>query len=322
MQNQKEYPLVSVIIPVYNVEKYLTRCLESVIAQTYSNLEIVLVDDGSTDNSGKVCDNYMTKDTRVKVIHKKNGGLSDARNVGIDEACGEFIAFVDSDDWVTRDYIESMYTKLAKYNCDIAICGVKRTSKGNLKGKKITEKLQIYFKDEAIKQLLYQKISTSACGKLYKASLWDGIRFQVGKLYEDVEPIFLIFDKCMKVVISNKINYYYFYRTGSIVNQNFSRSKLDYVENCKKILEYVKQDYPQFEKAAISRLMWAEIHVLMHMEKPSDSPEVFNMLMEDIKRYRGIVLKDSGNKLKTRAVAALSFIGYKMLKFVFRMQLT
>ncbi|MDD6812335.1 MAG: glycosyltransferase family 2 protein [Lachnospiraceae bacterium] len=179
MQNQKELPLISIIIPVYNVEKYLTRCLESVVAQTYSNLEIILVDDGSTDNSGKVCDKYQEIDSRIKVVHKKNGGVSDARNEGIDEACGEYIAFVDSDDWVTRNYIENMYAILVKNSCDIAICDVKRTSKGDLK--KSTEKLKTYFKDEAIKQLLYQKISTSACGKLYKVE--NFIKLVYGMVY-------------------------------------------------------------------------------------------------------------------------------------------
>lgn len=322
MQNKKELPLVSVIIPVYNVEKYLTRCLESVIAQTYSNLEIILVDDGSTDNSGKVCDKYQENDSRIKIIHKINGGQSDARNVGIDKACGEYIAFVDSDDWITKDYIESMYSLMITNDCDIATCGVRRIFKEVTVRNKTEEKYKICYRDEAVKHLLYQRISTSAYGKLYKTDLWDAIRFPVGKIYEEIEPLYMIFRRSMKVVMINQCKYMYYYRVGSIVNQKFSLKKMDYVENCKRVLEYVKQDYPQYEKAAISRLMWAEIHVLMHMDKTSDYPEEFNMLMVDIKRYRGIVLKDKDNKLKIRTVAALSFLGYKMLKLVFRMQLT
>lgn len=315
---QIESPLISIIIPVYNVEKYVTRCLDSIIKQTYSKLEIIVVDDGSTDSSGRICDEYKRRDERINVIHKSNGGLSDARNVGIDEACGEYISFVDSDDWVTNDYIDSMYRVLVANACDIVICGSRNVSEEDVREKKTKEKSKVCFNGEAVKQLLYQRISTSAYGKLYKFDLWNDVRFQVGKLYEDVEPVYMVFQKSKKVIMTNKCNYYYFHRPESIVNQKFSIKKMDYVKNCRKVLEDVKKNYPQYENAAISRLMWAEIHVLMHMDNPKDYPYEYKLLMCDIRKYRWKILKDKQNKLKNRVVASLSIMGYKAMRIVFK----
>lgn len=313
----KKLPLISVIIPVYNVEEYLSRCLDSVIKQTYTNLEIIVVDDGATDNSGKICDEYREKDKRIKVIHKLNGGLSDARNVGLDTATGEYISFIDSDDWVSNDYIEYLYLLLVKNECDVSVCGFCRTKEKILKKKMETKKIEIYEKEVAVENLLYQKISTSAWGKLFRIKLWDDVRFEVGKIYEDVEPIYLIFQKSKRVVVTNQNKYFYFCRKGSIVNQKFSIRKMDYVENCRKVLENVKTNYPMFEKAAISRLMWAEIHVLMYMNKPEYYFNEYRMLKDDIKKYRRIVMKDKQNKFNVRMVAFLSFMGYKIMKIIF-----
>lgn len=315
---QNELPLVSIVVPVYNVEKYLERCLKSIIQQTYLMLEIILVDDGSTDSSGEICDKYSEMDERIQVIHKENGGLSEARNVGIDKACGKYIAFIDSDDWVTEDYISDMYIALKENDSDVAVCGMIKTSKEDFRRKKVEEENSVYSNDEAIRQLLYRRISTSAWGKLYKKALWEERRFKVGKLYEDVEPLYFILKKSKKIVVINKRNYFYFCRPGSIVNQKFSIRKMDYVESCKKVLEYVTKDYPQYEKAAMSRLIWAEIHVLMHMDNPKDYPNEYELLIQDVKKNRWMILKDKQNKVITRMVVGLSFMGYKLLKAIFK----
>ncbi len=315
----RKMPLISIIVPVFNVETYVERCIESLISQSYRNIEIIIVDDGSTDNSGKICDKYRERDSRVKVIHKPNGGLADARNTGLDKAKGGYIAFVDSDDWVAADYINEMYKVLVLNDSDIAVCKFQRVSQNRVMSHKSNEIQKVYIREEAVKQLLYQKISTSVWGKLYKNDLWNGVRFPVQRLYEDVEPSYFIFNKCKKVVCINRILYFYYLRNNSIVNQKFSIRKMDYVENCKNLLKAVKVDYPQFESAAISRLMWAEIHVLVHMDVPRKYLDEYRMLMCDIKQYRGIVIKDRENKLKTRFVAGLSCFGYYTLKGVFKM---
>lgn len=310
-------PLISIIVPVFNVEAYVEKCIDSLIIQSYRNIEIIIVDDGSTDRSGEICDRYKEKDSRIMVVHKSNGGLSDARNIGINMARGEYVSFVDSDDWVARDYVSEMYKLMVQTNSDITFCKFKKISKIKESKRKTEEVHKIYFKEEAIKQLLYQRISTSAWGKLYKADLWNGVRFPVGKLYEDVETIYLIFHKSKKVSSINKVLYYYYLRNDSIVNQKFTIKRMDYVENCRTLLKDVRIDYPQFENAAISRLMWAEIHVLVHMDVPKENSNEYRLLMNDVKHFRGVVVKDCENKLKTRAVAFLSYFGYFGLKSVY-----
>ena len=186
----KDEPLISIIIPVFNVERYLERCVESVLGQTYRHLEIFLVDDGSTDSSGEICEHLKKKDARIKVIHKINGGLSDARNAALDIVRGEWITFIDSDDWVEKKYVECLYEKAVKTNSQISIGSFVTTS-----GATRTEEKELYNivmdNEEAISNLLYQKYyTTSAWGKLYKSELFDKIRFPVGKLYEDVETIY------------------------------------------------------------------------------------------------------------------------------------
>ena len=184
-------PLISVIVPVYNVEKYLKKCIQSIINQTYKNLEIILVDDGSSDNSGKICDEFAQKDNRIKVIHKTNGGLSDARNAGLDVMSGEWVSFVDSDDFVSPYYIENLHYLVNKYDVDMAITSFVRFFNENTKlssNKISNQEVLIHNPDEAIKNMLYGKYySVSACFKIYKKDLFYNNRFTKGKIYEDFE---------------------------------------------------------------------------------------------------------------------------------------
>ncbi|MCM1125560.1 MAG: glycosyltransferase [Lachnospiraceae bacterium] len=314
-------PLISIVVPVFNVEMYVERCILSLVSQSYEKIEIIIVDDGSTDSSGRICEKYKDRDSRIKVIHKSNGGPSDARNIGMKCAQGEYIAFVDSDDWVAGDYISEMYRRIVQTNSDIAICGFWNTSKYKaVKKKKDKERYSVYFQEEIIKQLLYRKISTSVWGKLYKIALWNDVRFPLQKTYEEIEPIYFILSKCQKIVYMDKRLYYYFFRGSSIVNQKFSINKMDYIENCKSLLMHVRIDYPQFENAAISRLMWADVHVLVHMDEPKEYLNEYQIIMNDIKQYRDIVLKDKENRLETRIAAALTYLGYGILKMIFKLK--
>ena len=155
----KKQDLISIVVPIYNVEKYLEKCINSIIIQTYKNIEIILVNDGSTDSSGKICDIYLKKDKRIKVIHKKNGGLSDARNVGIENAKGKYIAFIDSDDFIDSDFIEILYNLIIEYNADVSCCKCNVIYKKNKK-QQVEEKINIFTNYEAINEMLYQ-------GKVY-----------------------------------------------------------------------------------------------------------------------------------------------------------
>lgn len=212
------YPLVSVIVPVYNVQAYLNKCVDSIIDQTYRALEIILVDDGSLDKSGTICDDYALKDSRIKVIHKKNGGLSDARNVGIDIAKGDFIAFVDSDDWLDINMYEVMINHALQQNADIVICGHNVVElDGSIKVKNKINKSVLYNYVEAVELILNDKIINSfAWDKIYKKELFKEIRYPKGRVFEDIATTYKLFHVAQSVYYINQSFYYYVRRENSI----------------------------------------------------------------------------------------------------------
>lgn len=223
-------PIISIIIPVYNVEKYLCKCIDSILGQTYKELEIILVDDGSTDNSGVICDKYEKKDNRIKVIHKKNGGLSDARNCGLDNAIGEYIAFLDSDDWVDFKYIEILYENLRDYNADISICNFRRVhdEKELLNNH---NNIILYNNIEALQQIYTNKSVQAivAWNKLYKKSIFKKNRFPKGKIHEDEYLIPILLYETKRVVYTDKELVYYRQTPNSIMNSKFKLENLDYL---------------------------------------------------------------------------------------------
>lgn len=248
--------LISIIVPVYNVEKYLDRCLTSIVNQTYQNLEIILVDDGSTDDSGKKCDEWAEKDKRIKVIHKENGGLSDARNVGIKQATGILIGFVDSDDYIDEKMYEILAEDLKKYDADIAICNVQEVDENGtclssfVKNKK--EDMRVLEKEEALYLLVEDAIIQSfAWNKLYKIELFEGIEYPKGKKLEDRATTYRLFDKAKKVVDDKRKTYDYVQRNGSIMH-NLNRSLiLDELEAIQERQEYLGSHYPELEEILI-----------------------------------------------------------------------
>ena len=214
-------PLISVIVPIYKVELYIRQCIDSLLAQTYRNLEIILVDDGSPDGCPAICDEYARKDSRIRVIHKENGGLSDARNVGIDAAKGDYIGFVDSDDWVMPDMYEYLYRGAQEYGADITVCEYYECWKNKCKATYRPE-VRIFACDEAINALLLLKIGSYAWNKLYKREVWSAdIRYPKGELYEDVRTTYRLFEKVQKVVALPEPKYYY-RRTGESITGNTS----------------------------------------------------------------------------------------------------
>lgn len=318
----KDEPLISIIIPVFNVERYLERCVESVLGQTYRHLEIFLVDDGSTDSSGEICEHLKKKDARIKVIHKINGGLSDARNAALDIVRGEWITFIDSDDWVEKKYVECLYEKAVKTNSQISIGSFVTTSGATRTEEKEKELYNIVMdNEEAISNLLYQKYyTTSAWGKLYKSELFDKIRFPVGKLYEDVETIYKVFADAERSVYTAEKLYYYFQRDESIVRTGFTIKKMDYADNARKVLEDVKKRYPSLEGGAASRLLWADIHILVHMDDRTKYPDEYKQLWKEIKSSRFNVLMDPRVRPINKLVMACSYMGINVLKILFNMK--
>ena len=226
--------LVSVIIPVYNVEKYLDKCLTSVIHQTYRELEILLIDDGSPDRSGEICEEYARQDSRIRVIHQANQGISGARNTGLDAASGEYIQFVDSDDWMDADMVERLVTAAAEKNYDIVLCGCREVDENNSAIDRAVFEGRGPFelkKEDALQHLLEDRIVLShVWDKFYRASLFEELRFPVGRHFEDLFIMHRLFLKADSFYHINAPLYNYFQRSDSICHAWPLKNRLDYAD--------------------------------------------------------------------------------------------
>ena len=240
-----EEKLVSVIVPIYNVEEYLERCIESILRQSYNNLEIILVDDGSTDRSGEICDAFAQKDNRVKVIHQVNGGVATARNTGLDNSKGDYICFIDSDDYVHPDFIKYLYIKLMENGCDISMCRYAVTDKGDYhKALDWNSPVTVYDRN-----LLFERFySDIHChiimlwNKLIKRECIGDIRFDDGYINEDEGTTFRFLYNAGKIVFCEEMPYYYFSRNESITGVPYSKKRLDILRAYENRLEfYLKQ---------------------------------------------------------------------------------
>ena len=237
--------LVSIIVPVYNTGEYLAPCIESLTSQTYSNLEIILVDDGSTDGSGAVCDEFARRDDRVKVIHQKNAGVSAARNAGLEIARGEYIAFVDSDDWVSPRYLELLRQGLETTGSDICECGILRTE-GDSCPEPAETAPEVFDTVAALEQLIRDgRFHQYVWNKLYRRELIGDIRFPVGKTNEDEFWTYQVFGRAKRVAGIDAVLYNYFQRPGSIMGAGYSLKRLDGLEAKARRQAYMEHRFPQ-----------------------------------------------------------------------------
>lgn len=238
--------LISVIVPIYKVENYLEKCVETIVNQTYLNLEIILVDDGSPDSCGTICNKLAEKDSRIRVIHKKNGGLSDARNAGIRIATGEYFLFVDSDDFISYSMIETLYKSIKKNNADMAVCGYEKVfSNGIIEKRHFSVKNgeEVLTGEEATKRLLYsmEPEMVVAWNKLERRCLWKHMEFPVGKQHEDDFTAYRLMYKSSKIVLLNEPLYYYLQREDSIIGTGFNLKSLHKIEAYEKACVFFKE---------------------------------------------------------------------------------
>ena len=254
-------PKISVIIPVYNVGKYLKRCIDSIIQQNYDNLEIILVDDGSSDNSGKICDEYVVIDKRIIVIHKSNGGLSDARNKGLDICTGEYISFVDSDDWIEKDFYKFAVNNLGEN--DLLIFDYYLTDGKNKKCINTLSKSRKLTVEECLLELSKANIQSYAWNKLYKRELFLSIRFPKGRNYEDQAIMHLIMHNCNRIKYFNKAFYNYYQNQNSITHTVNLKNYRDFLYVNILRGRFLKKNYPEIYEyhlstiyAAIAKLCW------------------------------------------------------------------
>lgn len=257
--------MISVIVPVYQVEQYLEECIESILSQTYTNFEVLLIDDGSTDNCPKICDAYAKEDNRIKVVHQKNQGLSAARNTGISIAKGEYLTFIDSDDVVTKRYLEILYSLLIKYKADIAQTGYKKiVNKMFEEGENYNTEYVVENKDEMCAKIYQFKgendvLWVTTWGKLYKASLFINVRFPVGRTHEDQFTTYRLFSMSHKNVITNYPTYGYRQREGSIMHSHNISEAFDEVQGVENAVKYFQQKgMKKSERCANGYLMYAK----------------------------------------------------------------
>ncbi|MFY1811444.1 glycosyltransferase family 2 protein [Bifidobacterium adolescentis] len=242
-----EQPLISIIVPVYNVEQSLDRCVHSIVAQTYRHLEIILVDDGSPDDCPRLCDAWAGQDDRIRVIHKPNGGLSDARNAGLDAMRGDFIAFVDSDDYVEPDYVNRLYVGIS--GADMSVCAIiceDSNGKARQGNEPITDERIAVPSEEYLRHALLDWRLVVAWNKLYAASIWNQLRFPVGRIHEDEYVLHQVVDQCMSINVLPDELYHYVSTDSSITHSGFSIRNLDRLEALARRLEYcISKNYRQ-----------------------------------------------------------------------------
>lgn len=296
--------LVSVIIPVYNVEKYLPKCIESVLSQTHKLLEIILVDDGSTDNSGIICDKYLEIDERVKVIHKFNGGLSSARNVGIQNASGEFIAFIDSDDWIEITMIHKLLTSCWESGTLLSVCGSYVVfSKENIKVRKCPSKSEcLSLKEFWIKLLRNIEVDFISCDKLYHRSLWQNYKFPVSKIYEDIRVLYKVIEQTELISTVAEPLYYYRIRSTSIVSI-FNPQVFELVDVGKEIREYINKRYPYLAKQSFGFFIKQVCDVITIVKR--QSKDIRYQYLKEEKLWKKILVKHFWEIIFSKEISAV-----------------
>lgn len=311
---------ISVVIPVYNVEKYVKKCLDSILNQSYKNLEIIIVDDGSKDRSVEIIENIIKNDSRAKIYRKVNGGLSDARNFGMNFVTGKFVIFIDSDDYIEDNMILTLYENIIKENADVSVCGIYNVYINNKKAQCVNE--NIYFtcaKDRFLKEYLIGKlIPGSICNKLIKTNIAKNIKFPVGKIYEDAFYQFDLINFAKTYVVTTKPLYNYFHRENSITTKPYTKKNLDYIEIYTKFYNYVLKNNKNLEKEAFFRLSYAYFTVLDKILLEDDFYKIkeYKEILKFLKINYFKIFKNYYFRIPRRIAVILLKINVKIYKFL------
>lgn len=307
--------LVSVVVPIYNIEDYVSGCVQSILAQTYANLEILLVDDGSSDNSGAIADDFAAHDARVTVLHKQNGGLSDARNAGIDRATGEFVLCVDGDDVITPSHIADMISAARDTGAAVVVAGFRRVSleqSRQREGLTAREPAAVVVHDasRALELLFYQSgITTSAWGKLYRSELFDGVRYPVGAIHEDLPVTYRLIAKTEHVAIVSRKTYLYVQRPASITSTKHVKKRMQAISFAQEAVDFTKTEMPHLERAARARLFMEAVFILSQAPSGRAARRVAPEAVAVLHLERLGVTADKQAPLATRVYGAMAALG-------------
>ncbi|MEB3024618.1 MULTISPECIES: glycosyltransferase family 2 protein [unclassified Parvimonas] len=310
---------ISVIVPVYNVEKYVKKCLESISNQTYKNIEIIIVNDGATDNSEKICREFVGNEDRAKLYTKENGGLSSARNHGMQFVTGNYVLFIDSDDYISEEMIEELYNNIKAESADVSVCGVYNVYSD---GQSPQCKEEIYFscdRDGFLKEyFIGEKIPGTICNKLISYEIASKISFPVGKIYEDAFYQFKLVKYAKKYVVTTKPYYYYFHRENSITTKPYTIKNMDCIEIYSNFYDYIKREIPFLSEFAFFRLSYAHFMVFDKMLLSENYKEIkeYREVLGFLKKNFWKIYKNK-NFRKGRRIAVLMLkINIKLYRFL------
>ena len=316
----KTEPLISVIIPVYNVEKYLDRCMESVINQTYKNIEIILINDGSTDNSGELCKKWQKLDKRVKLFEQENQGQSKTRNTGIIKSIGTYITFIDSDDYISKNYVQKLYTMIQKSNADISV-----TSHNIMYPKKTiinknSDQEEILDAKKATEKMLYGKIDVSIWGKLYHKKCFNNTKYPENKSYEDVAITPIIFAQSSSIIVSPEITYYYVINKNSVTTTKNYQKKIEHIEMTERMSTKIIDIFPDLKPAAMRRNMYARLSVLSQFAAMKKVPKKYTAdIISYIRKNSNKVLSDKNISKRDRLGIYCAKCGYGFYKAIWNL---
>lgn len=312
--------LISIVIPVYNVERYVERCIDSVRNQTYKNIEIIIVDDGSPDSSGEICDEIAKDDSRIQVIHQKNAGLSGARNTGIAKSSGKYILFIDSDDWIESDFVFYLHYLITKYNADIAQCDFKYIDENGKIYNSVTntqEEICCSSKDALQRIMAGNQFITSAWGKIYKRKMFDTLQYPVGKIFEDIPVTYEAFLRSNKIVYGNRALYNYLYNKSGISNAPFSEKRLSALFFSEAAVKKVVTKFPDLREEGFLCLFRMNFAIYIEINVSEENRKYLLEIRENIKETRKYVLKSKTISYKWKIKALTTYFGHWLPRKLF-----
>lgn len=303
-------PLISVIVPIYKVEAYLRPCVDSILRQTYTNMEIILVDDGSPDHCGAICDEYAAKDSRIKVIHKENGGLSDARNAGMAVSTGEYLSFVDSDDLLPSDALQVMMDIALRENAELVIGGHARFEEEPASEIAGSGAVRLMNSEEAMADML--KNGCASWARLYRREIHIDIPFPKGEINEDEAIVLRILENCSRVAITDTVVYHYRCRPESITTTNFSEKKLIWANHCRDNLAYIRTHHPKLTFDAAARYRGSLVWLLLEIARSNrkfhpHADQLLSWMYQDSALFRRVPFDNWRDRIYYLAFRILPF---------------
>ncbi|MFV0342988.1 MAG: glycosyltransferase family 2 protein [Anaerocolumna sp.] len=306
-------PLISVIVPIFNTQDYLARCIDSILEQSYTNIEILLVNDGSTDKSPDICDNYAVIDKRISVIHKVNGGISDARNQGLDRASGDYVTFLDSDDFLHPNFLKYLLYLSLKYNCETSVCSLYMGNGNNFIDKAIP-KINIYTKVEAF---LSRRMKSGVVGKLYRTALFDNVRFPVSDHfnYEDEALSYRLLYRCNRVCYTSRNLYYYFQSPCSTTRNTKHFKSIDFYDILEKRCEFFSTKEKELLEFSYEYACRCLMLFYMNCTKDKENTNDIEELLHIYKNYYFKMLHNKVTTKKYKVMFTMFYLNPKVITY-------